>query len=233
MSKEILPYEIGRLPKLVELVIRNNNLNVFIPTNIFNMSTIMIISLTYNQLSGNLPPNIGLGLPNLQEFYIAGNKLSGVIPISISNASQLTKIDMGENFLSGFIPNTLCALTNLEWLSLYANHLTIDTTTQEVNVLSCLENLKMLRHLDFNTNPLNAYLPISFFRNLSTSLQDVYLYDCNLRGNVPDDVGNLSSLTVLSIYNNKLSGSIPINLTRKSEKSPRTHPGRTLLTKIS
>ncbi|XP_062014709.1 LRR receptor-like serine/threonine-protein kinase FLS2 [Rosa rugosa] len=203
--------EIGRLPNLVLLYLGFNNLNGHIPTTIFNKSTLVTIDLTSNQLSGNLPTNIGLGLPNLQNFFLGEIKLSGVIPKSISNASQLTFLELGRNFLSGFIPNTLCALTNLEWLSLFENNLTLDTTTPEVNVLSCLANLKNLKRLAFDTNPLNANLPISF-RNLSSSLQNVYLYNCNMRGNIPDDIGNLSSLTILNMHDNKLSGSIPTSI---------------------
>ncbi|KAM5587964.1 putative LRR receptor-like serine/threonine-protein kinase [Rosa sericea] len=206
-----IPDEIGHLPNLVMLYLGFNNLNGHIPTTIFNKSTLVTIELTSNQLSGNLPTNIGFGLPNLQDVFLFMNKLSGVIPKSISNASQLTRLELGENFLSGFIPSTLCALTNLEWLSLHENNLTLDTTIPKVNVLSCLANLKNLKHLAFSKNPLNANLPISF-RNLSSSLQNVYLYNCNMRGTIPDDIGNLSSLIVLSMYENKLSGSIPTSM---------------------
>ncbi|KAL6197274.1 hypothetical protein ACLB2K_032883 [Fragaria x ananassa] len=206
-----IPYEIGCL-RLVGLGLNSNNLNGLIPTTIFNMSTIMIIYASDNQLSGSLPTNIGRGLPNLQEFYVGRNNLSGVIPKSVSNVSQLTYLDLGENIFWGFIPSTLCALANLEWLDLHRTHLTLDTSTPEVNILSCLTNLKKLRYLDFSSNPLNAYLPVSSFRNLSTSLQKFSISNCNLRGNIPDDIGNLSSLISLYMYNNKLSGSIPTSL---------------------
>jgi LRR receptor-like serine/threonine-protein kinase FLS2 len=169
------------------------------------MSTIKIVSLLENQLSGSLPTNIGLGVPNLQKLYLGINKLSGVIPKSISNASQITLLDLGDNLLYGFIPSTLCALTNLWWLSLFQNNLTVDISNPEANILSCLANLRNLWLLVLFSNPLNAKLPISI-RNLSTSLEKIYLYNCNLRGNIPNDIGNLSSLTALSLFDNKLSG---------------------------
>ncbi|PRQ56418.1 putative protein kinase RLK-Pelle-LRR-XII-1 family [Rosa chinensis] len=208
-----IPHEIGNLPNLVWLSLNLNNLNGLIPNTIFNTSTAAFISLVGNKLSGSLPTNIGLGLPNLQEFYLGQNKLSGAIPKSISNASRLTMLSWPLNLLSGSIPSTLCALTNLQYLSLFENNLTIDTTTPEVNILSCLANLKKLRVLAFSSNPLNANLPISF-RNHSTSLQNVYFQYCDMRGNIPDDLGNLSSLIALSLYNNKLSGSIPTSIGR-------------------
>ncbi|KAL6206725.1 hypothetical protein ACLB2K_023972 [Fragaria x ananassa] len=208
-----LRYEIGCL-HLVELGLDSNNLNGLIPTTICNMSTVMAIGVGFNQLLGSLPTNIGLGLPNLQKFIVGVNNLGGVIPKSISNASQLTHLDLGKNILSGFIPSTLCALANLEWLYLFENHLTLDTSTPEVNVLSCLANLKRLTILHLSSNPLNAYLPISspFRISLHHFRMYVYLYNCNLKGNIPDDIGNLSSFIKLSMFNNKLSGSIPTSL---------------------
>ncbi|PRQ29198.1 putative protein kinase RLK-Pelle-LRR-XII-1 family [Rosa chinensis] len=206
-----IPHEIGDLPNLEKLNLGVNNLNGLIPSSIFNMSTITVISLVSNQLSGSLPLNIGLGLPNLQELYLGGNKLGGVIPKSISNASQLTILDMVNNSFSSFIPSTLCTLTKLQTLKFGLNNLTIDSSTQEVNLLSCLANLRNLTKLGFNGNPLNARLPNSF-RNLSTSLQHIKLANCNMRGNIPNDIGNLSNLIVLNLGNNQLSGPIPTSM---------------------
>ncbi|KAM5577285.1 hypothetical protein ABKV19_007900 [Rosa sericea] len=177
------------------------------------MSTITSLDLSLNQLSGSLPANIGLALPKLEEFLIAGNQLSGVIPKSISNASELRILSLGGNSFSGFIPSTLCLLTNLEWLSLFSNNLTLDTSTPEVNILSCLANLRNLRYLAFDRNPLNAELSISF-SNFSASLQNLYLANCSLRGNIPSDIGNLSSLILLSLGGNQLSGPIPSSMGR-------------------
>ena len=143
----------------MELFLHTNNLIGLIPTSIFNLSIAEIIDLSSNNLKGSLPKNIGPGLPNLQGLYIGVNKLRGVIPKSISNASLLTDLHMGRNFFDGFIPSTLCALTNLERLSLFENNFVLDTTTPKVNFLSCLENLKKLRYLTISNNPLDANLP--------------------------------------------------------------------------
>ncbi|XP_021807903.1 LRR receptor-like serine/threonine-protein kinase EFR [Prunus avium] len=208
-----IPDEIGDLPNLEMLSLQGNNLNGLIPSSIFNISTISEISLSFNQLSGSLSANMGLGLQNLQYLYIGANDLSGVIP-NLSNASTLITIDMNENSFTGFLPSTLCALTNLQSLRLKNNNLTIDTSTPEANTLSCLANLRSLTRLSLPENPLNARLDDSF-RNCSTSsLQYIYLYNCNMRGNIPIGIGNLSSLIVLTLRNNQLSGSIPTSLRR-------------------
>ncbi|KAL6284582.1 hypothetical protein ACE6H2_015511 [Prunus campanulata] len=203
-----IPDEIGDLQNLEFLSIQQNNLNGLIPSSIFNMSRMRGLSLTLNQLSGSLPANIGLGLPNLQLLYIGATDLGGVIP-NLSNASTLSRIELSQNSFTGFIPRTLCSLTNLQWLNLAMNNLTIDTFT-----LSCLVNLGYLTTLRLTNNPLNARLDDSF-RNCSTSsLQYIYLFNCSMRGNIPIGIGNISSLVTLSLGYNELSGSIPTSVGR-------------------
>ncbi|XP_020417678.1 putative receptor-like protein kinase At3g47110 [Prunus persica] len=205
----IIPNEMGDLQNLELLSIEQNNLNGLIPSSIFNISKLRALSLTLNKLSGSLPANIGLGVPNLQLLYIGATDVSGVIP-NLSNASKLTRISMSYNSFTGFIPRTLCALINLQWLGLYMNDLTIDTST-----LSCLANLQNLKALDLGNNPLNVRLDDSF-RNfsLTSSLQYISLHNCIMRGNIPIGIGNLSSLVALELGDNQFSGSIPTSVGR-------------------
>ncbi|KAL6292818.1 hypothetical protein ACE6H2_000960 [Prunus campanulata] len=208
-----IPDEMGDFQNLEFFAVGGNNLNGLIPSSIFNISTIRVMLLSLNQLSGSLPANLGLGLPNLQQLYIAGNDLSGVIP-NLSNASTLIKIDLSRNSITGFLPTTLCALTNLQWLNLVENNLKIQTSTPEASTLSCLANLRNLTQLYLGDNPLNARLEDSF-RNCSTSsLQYIELSKCSMRGNIPIGIANFSSLIVLSLGDNQLSGSIPTALGR-------------------
>ncbi|KAI5331348.1 hypothetical protein L3X38_021474 [Prunus dulcis] len=208
-----IPDEIGDLPNLQRLGLLDNNLNGLIPSSIFNISTISGIALSFNQLSGSLPANIGLGLPKLLFLLIGATDLSGVIP-NLSNASMLAQIDLADNSFTGFLPSTLCALTNLQWLELFRNHLTIDTSIPEANTLSCLANLGNLRILDLYSNPLNARLDDSLRNFSKSSLQQFSLANCSMRGNIPIGIGNLSSLILLDLGLNQLSGTIPTSFGR-------------------
>ncbi|PQP96462.1 putative LRR receptor-like serine/threonine-protein kinase [Prunus yedoensis var. nudiflora] len=205
-----IPDEIGDLHNLQVYSFGVNNLNGPIPSTIFNMSMITTISLASNQLSGSLPADIDLRLPNLELLYVGMNKLSGVIP---KFSSKLTQLEMGGNSFTGFVPSSLCALTNLDFLSLHTNNLTIDTSTPEANFLSCLANLRNLMGLYLGNNPLQATLPVAF-GNLSPSFEYLYLDNCKLRGNIPSDIGNLSNLIALDMEGNQLSGSIPTSVGR-------------------
>ncbi|XP_062091659.1 receptor kinase-like protein Xa21 [Humulus lupulus] len=187
----------------------SNKLDGLIPPTIFNISTITNIFLTDNKFSGGLPEDIGLRVPNLEGFFASSNYLRGVIPKSISNASKLTQLEMADNHLSGFVPNTLSSLTNLQFINLERNYLTIESSG--MNILS--SSFRDLRGLYLIDNSIDAPLP-SFMGNLSASLEYLSLSHNKLKGIIPNDISNLRNLAALSLGNNYLSGSIPNTIGR-------------------
>ncbi|CAN6585244.1 unnamed protein product [Malus baccata var. baccata] len=209
-----IPDEICDLPQLEILTLLGNNLSGVIPSKLFNNSMIRVITLSINQLSGSLPANIGLNVPNLEILYVAQNNLVAGLPPNLSNASKLRDLDMNTNSFTGILPTTLCSLKNLEYLILYLNNLTIDASApQAASTLSCLFSLRNLTQLILGDNPLNTTIPASR-GNLSTPLIYVDLSNSNIRGNIPVDIGNLSSLISLTLGNNQLSGAIPSSIRR-------------------
>ncbi|KAK8648362.1 hypothetical protein V6N13_129116 [Hibiscus sabdariffa] len=61
-------------------------------------------------------------------------------------------------------------------------------------------------------NPLiDGKLP-GLLGNLSGSLMEFSADGCNIRGNIPSEIGNLSSLINIMLSNNKLTGSIPTTI---------------------
>ncbi|KAG6692185.1 hypothetical protein I3842_10G101100 [Carya illinoinensis] len=205
----LIPNQIGNLQNLEVFDIGINGFFGTIPFGIFNVSTIRVIAMEVNNLSGHLPSNMGLFLPNLQQLLLGKNKLSGTIPDSVPNASQLTLIDLYENSFSGFIPKTFRNLRFLKMLNLHFNDLTIESP--ELNIFSYLSNCINLIHLVLSNNHLNGFLPKSI-GNLSLSLQGLYLHNCKLKGSIPTKIGNLSGLTTLTFSNNELSGLVPTTI---------------------
>ncbi|KAL5854024.1 hypothetical protein ACOSQ4_003826 [Xanthoceras sorbifolium] len=204
-----IPNEIGSIPNLEAPDLGFNNLDGHVPATIFNISTLQWLSLEINKLSGSLPSSIGFGIPNIEVFNVAVNYFSGTFPNFITNATRLNFLDIRNNSFSGFIPSTIGkGLTNLQMIILDDNNF---TSNLQMSFLTSLTNCKNLRLASFAGNPLNGFLPTSI-GNLSNSLEQIYLPSCNISGNIPQEIGNLKNLMVLSLDANELTGSISATL---------------------
>lgn len=190
-------------------MLENNNFDGVIPAEIFNLSSMIVISLLNNSLSGALPSSPDIRLPNLERLYLERNNFSGTIPSFIFNASKLSILGIRTNSFSGTIPSTIANLRNLQWLDLSFNYLT--SSTSELSFLSSLRNCRNLKVIDLTGNQLHGILPSSM-GNLSTSLEYIYMPYCRRSGRIPEEIGNLINLITMSLGINKLTGSIPISL---------------------
>ncbi|KAI5339489.1 hypothetical protein L3X38_018761 [Prunus dulcis] len=167
-----------------------------------NLSTCGIQGLSYNNLSGLIPPNIG-NLINLNTLYLHSNQLSGLIPKEIGNLKSLVDLELSHNNLSGLIPPNIGNLINLNTLYLHSNQLS-GLIPKEIG------NLKSLVDLSLAENQLNDSIPASF-ANLS-NLESLFLRDNQLSGSIPQELENLKNLTLLHLDTNQLSGYLPPNI---------------------
>ncbi|KAI8001067.1 putative LRR receptor-like serine/threonine-protein kinase [Camellia lanceoleosa] len=147
------------------------------------------MSLTGNNLLGNLPSSIGLWLPNFNVLYLGGNNLIGIIPESISNASKLTSLDLGNNAFTGSIPKSLGNLRPLQSLNFQGNNLTSGSSSSspELSFLTSLVNCKNLKVLSITRNPLDGILPTTI-GNLSASLEKFDANSCGIKRNIPSEI---------------------------------------------
>ncbi|XP_070012335.1 probable LRR receptor-like serine/threonine-protein kinase At3g47570 [Nicotiana sylvestris] len=204
-----IPKEISNLVELEEFLIDSNNFSGSLAMEIFNISSLRLVGLSFNNLSGTLPSNIGSILPNIEILYLGKlTNLVGSIPHSISNCSKLTILELGGNKLTGLIPNSLEYLTHLQILNFAENHLTSDSS---LSFLTSLTNCRDLTYLSLSLNPLNGMFPLSI-GNLSTSLTTFLASGCKIKGRIPNEIGNLSSLFLFEIAENDLVGSIPTSI---------------------
>jgi Leucine-rich repeat (LRR) protein len=165
-------------------------------------TTVQSIYLSYNNLRGTLPPELG-NLANLQTLYLASNRLSGSLPPELGNPANLQKLSLDQNQLSGTIPPELGNLANLCFLRLDSNKLSGPIPPE-------LGNLANLQCLLISSNQLSGSIPPEL-GNLA-DLQQLYLNSNQLSGTIPPELGNLTNLRYLYLCNNKLSGSIPPEL---------------------
>ncbi|MBA0670521.1 hypothetical protein Goklo_023896, partial [Gossypium klotzschianum] len=150
--------------------------------------------------------------PKLENLVLWGNKFSGNIPSSISNASMLKNLDLGDNLFSGPIPKTLGNLRHFEVLRIINNNLiTGFAIDHEWIFLSYLANCRHLRRIVVSGNPLSDVLP-TYIGNLSKSLQYFSAKNCELKGYIPMEIGNLNNLLLLQLGYNKLTGLIPASI---------------------
>ncbi|PHT82742.1 hypothetical protein T459_11185 [Capsicum annuum] len=190
---------------------------------IFNISGLRIIDLTFNNLSGSLPPNIGSILPNIEVLYL-GN-LTNLIDSNINwqlerpSAVQLEKqqtyriywnhicklhylvaIYLGQNQLSGPLPNCLGNVTSLREIHLGSNKLSS-------NIPPSIGNLQDLVVLDLSSNNMVGTLPPEIGNLKAVTLIDLSMN--RFSNGIPKEIGGLQTLVHLSLSHNKLQGSIP------------------------
>ena len=108
--------------KVDQINLANNNLIGTLPTELGNLSKLLILDLYGNSITGSIPPELGK-LSSLFYLYLSGNSLTGFIPPELGNLKYLYALALQNNGLTGSIPPEL-GNCNLQYLELYDNFLT-------------------------------------------------------------------------------------------------------------
>ncbi|KAK8303385.1 hypothetical protein V6Z11_D04G147800 [Gossypium hirsutum] len=206
-----IPEGLGRLPFLINLQIGLNNISGEIsfnkiPRSLFNSSSLIVIAMAINRLTGTLPRDTFTNLTSLTTFFVGGNLLSGRIPPSIGNASSLTRVDLANNSFSGQIP-WLGNLPNIQILSLQSNQL-VNDGAGGMDFLASLANSTQLQVFSVAENQLTGKLPSSI-GNLSRQLSLLVMNNNFFHGSLPGEISNLVNLTLIAFKHNSLTGTIP------------------------
>ena len=215
LSGEI-PSELGSLSNISVLSLLGNELTGEIPSKLASLSSLEVLSLSYNQLTGGIPSELG-SLASLTRLYLNNNELSGEIPSEFGRLSNLNSLLLEENQLSGEIPSELLALLDLEIMTLWGNqfHGDILTHSSDRNALTNLYNATSGAGWTDNgywvTNePVFTWYGVGIDTNGRVTA--LLLEDNQLTGEIPSELGSLSSLIWLNLSGNQLSGEIPPEL---------------------
>ncbi|KAK1355860.1 hypothetical protein POM88_049116 [Heracleum sosnowskyi] len=192
--------DIRLLHNLKFLSIKGNFFEGSFPPNIFKLSKLTDLDLSYNKFSGSIPSDIKM-LLDLESLYLDGNSFEGSFPPNILKLSKLRFLDLSSNNFSGSIPNDIKMLRNLIQLWLHSNSF-------EGAIPSSISLLGELRYLNLGHNHLNSSIP-SDIGNLE--LQYLNLSSNQFTGPLPKIISNLTNLLVLGLNDNKFSGNIPSN----------------------
>ncbi|KAB1670321.1 hypothetical protein ES319_1Z179600v1 [Gossypium barbadense] len=207
--KGTIPSSLGKLSNLEHMYIGTNKLSGSVPP-VHNFSSLLVLDAADNQLSGNLPPEIGCTFPNLEAIFIGLNQLTGEIPRSISNISSLELFEISLNGFTGSVPENMGNLRNLLDLTISGNYLG-SGKPEDLSFLSSLSNCSRLQSLAINYNHLYGVIPDSI-ANFSIWLEHLWMGDNQIIGRIPQGIGNLINLDLMEMEGTFIAGEISISI---------------------
>ena len=232
----VIPTQLGSLINLQGLSLGGNQLTGEIPAALGSLAKLKWLYLNGNRLTGEIPAALGR-LANLTELELSSNRLSGEIPDELRRLAALAHLSLRGNALSGEIPAWLGNLANLHSLLLSGNSFTgcIPEELQDLAVhdldrlsipfcgravLVAIYNATDGPNWANNTNWLSDR-PIGEWYGVSTDANgrvvDLSLRENELTGEIPTELGSLSSLQSLELSSNQLTGAIPAELENLSD----------------
>ncbi|XP_051137637.1 receptor-like protein EIX2 [Andrographis paniculata] len=248
-----------RLPSLNILLLGRNSINGSLPESLCNMrylivlelsrngfsgnvadcwqnSSLGILDLSSNELSGIIPKSIGVG-GSLSWLRLSNNSFTGQIPSTLQNCTGLQGLDVGENMLSGkipewignnlldltilrlrnnqfqgVIPHALCHASRLQILDIGNNNLT-------GYIPHCVGNFSGMIHVQILDYPFRDVihqvlkgLEMEYYINGLSAVVNFDLSCNNLVGQIPSELMGLRSLRGLNLSHNSLGREIPSNI---------------------
>jgi len=192
-----IPPGLGNCSMLRVLKAGHNNLSGTLPHELFNATSLEYLSFSSNCLHGILDGTHIAKLSNLVVLDLGENNFSDKIPDSIGQLKRLRELHLDYNSMFGELPSTLSNCTNLIAIDLKSNSFSGELS--KVN----FSNMPNLRTIDLMLNNFSGKIPESIYscRNL-TALR---LSSNKFHGQLSEGLGNLKSLSFLSLANNSLS----------------------------
>jgi len=98
-----------------------NKLDGEVPPELSLLADLTVLDLGRNNLVGAIPSSIGQ-LSSLRDLILSRNDLDGLLPSSIGDLSSLELLDVSFNQLAGFPPTSLASMDSLDSLYLQVNN---------------------------------------------------------------------------------------------------------------
>ncbi|KAF7083642.1 hypothetical protein CFC21_087408 [Triticum aestivum] len=196
-----IPPELGSCSMLRVLKVGHNNLSGTLPDELFNATLLEYVSFPGNRLEGKLQGSHIVKLSNLGTLHLGENNISGEIPESIGHLKRLEELHLNNNLMYGELPSSLTNCTNLISIDFKNNNFSGELA--KVN----FSNLPNLKSLDLMYNSFSGHIPESIYS--CSNLTALRLSSNKFDGQLSEKIGNLKSLSFLSLANNSLT-----NITR-------------------
>ncbi|XP_058004572.1 receptor-like protein 56 isoform X2 [Hevea brasiliensis] len=173
-----------------------------IPSFLLYQHGMLSIDLSHSKLVGEFPSWILQNNSRLQVMNLMNNSLRGTFQLPNFN-HNLVKLEISNNNITGQLPKEFgLVLSNLVYINISRNsfHGIVPFSIGEVRGLLLM---------DLSNNNFSGALPGSMLGNC-TDLNALYLSNNNFSGMIGVDIN--ADPSVIDISNNKLSGTIPIQL---------------------
>ncbi|OAO96849.1 hypothetical protein AXX17_AT4G15870 [Arabidopsis thaliana] len=229
------------LSSLIWIDLGDNQFRGMLPSNMSSLSKLKYFDIGGNSFSGTIPSSLFM-LPSLVELDLRRNHFRGPLEIgNVSSQSNLSLQDQVLSWIAaaiGYVPGVVCGLTIDQRDSLWGfkNEFHVPSEKWRNNTdccswdgVSCDPKTGNVVGLDLAGSDLNGPLRSNSSLFRLQHLQKLYLgyrnrivltitsfgslsYNDGLKGELPDSIGNLKYLKVLSLRGCHLFGKIPSSL---------------------
>ncbi|TYJ20893.1 hypothetical protein E1A91_A08G027500v1 [Gossypium mustelinum] len=201
--------QIPILKELEEFIISENKLTGNVLSSICNVSSLTLLDLSENSLSGTIPDYLRINnfigkIPNsfvnnsLSRLLLNDNQLEGLVPSSLVYSTSLEILNLGNNKLTDRFPRWIASLPSLQVLILRFNRF---YGSLPHSIAS--SNFSALRIIDLSANEFTGTLSTKLLRNLK-AMKDK-----------PREWLNSSYTDIFGIVDVSCIYEIPVNVTTK------------------
>jgi len=153
-------------PNLAELYAGNNAITGEFPRDILKLSNLKRLVISFNNLDGLLPDDIGTSLGKVELLVLHHNNFSGALPSSLGKLSSVHYLELQSNAFSGEIPSDLAQLSELWGIDLSDQ---VSKGGGFTGNLTSFNTMSGLKRLDLSKNKLEGSIPSDFLSTVETS----------------------------------------------------------------
>ncbi|CAN1344620.1 Receptor-like protein EIX2 [Linum perenne] len=225
---------INVVPNLSELHLSNCQINGNFALEHVNLSSLSVLDLGFNRFGPTSFPSWVSHLKSLTSLNLRDNNLRGPVPVELRNLTSLRVLTLCNNMFNSSIPNWLFNFHHLEDLNFHYSYLGGEVP-DGIGNLTSLVNLDLINKADVR---LEGGIPASFKRFChlksldlsriklrqsvsevlqilqecsSSTLERLSLGDCQLFGQLTDQISKFKRLKRLELNDNSISGPLPVS----------------------